>query len=79
MPVEFTPDGQRDLDSLTPEEQRLLTRALEAELAAVHGALRQVLGRGWPDVSPNGVGVLRLRSCVVLLVVSVQRAEAEDS
>jgi hypothetical protein len=79
MPVEFTPDGQRDLDSLTPEEQRLLTRALEAELAVVHGALRRMLDRGWPGVPPNTVGVLRLRSCVVLLVVSVQRAEAEES
>jgi hypothetical protein len=79
MPVEFTPDGQRDLDSLTPEEQRLLTRALEAELAAVHGALRRMLDRGWPGVPPSTVGVLRHRSCVVLLVVSVQRAEAEES
>jgi hypothetical protein len=78
MPVEFTPDGQRDLDGLTAEEQRLLARALEAELAALDGALRRVLGGCRADVPPTGLSVVRLRGSVVLLVVSVQ-VEAEES
>jgi hypothetical protein len=79
MPIEFTPEGQRDLDGLTPDEQLLLTRALDAELAAIHAALRRMLGGGSGGGLATGLGVLRLRGCLVLLVVSVQQAEAEES
>ena len=70
MPVEFTSDAQGEIEKLTPEEQEQLAGILEAELAAIQRALGRRLGPG--SAAAILGDVLRLRGCVVLVVVSVQ-------